>query len=238
MSAPRAKYGRLGPQAGICVSLALPDTASAIGAIASMPADIDVVEIRLDTMEEASIPELCRNSKLPLLFTNRPGWEGGRSDQPEEERLEPLLEAARHRTAYIDLELKASPEHRRQLLETLDTSSTRLIISHHDFVGTPESRELSAILSQQIDSGAHIGKLVTMAHNPLDVLRILHLQCEAHSHDFPLIAFCMGEAGKLSRAITLLLGGYMTYAVLDGEHATAPGQLTTEELIQLLAVLP
>lgn len=238
MTLSGAKYGRLGPQAGICVSLAVPDTAAAVGALASMPGDIDVVEIRLDAMEEASIPELCRASNLPLLFTNRPTWEGGRSDEPDEERLKPLLEAARHKTAYIDLELKTPLEHRRLLLETVDTSSTRLIISHHDFAGTPDTRELSAILRQQIDSGAHIGKLVTMAHNPLDVLRILHLQCEAHSRHFPLIAFCMGEKGKLSRAITLLLGGYMTYVVLEEKHSTAPGQLTAEELGRLLTVLP
>lgn len=238
MILPRTKYVELGSQAGICVSLAVPDTAGAISAISLMPEDVDVVEIRLDAMEEASIPDLCRDSKLPLLFTNRPTWEGGRNDEPEISRLSPLLEAAGHDAAYIDLELAASQEHRRQLLETVDNSSTRLIISHHDFAGTPDTRELSSILKQQIDSGAHIGKLVTMAHNPLDVLRVLHLQCEAHSNNFPLIAFCMGEEGKLSRVITLLLGGYMTYAALDEKHATAPGQLTVEELAQLLAALP
>jgi 3-dehydroquinate dehydratase len=47
----------------------------------------------------------------------------------------------------------------------------------------------------------------------------------------------MGEAGRLSRIATILLGGFMTYAALDATQATAPGQLTIQELKSSLSVL-
>jgi len=226
------------PHGGICVSIAAADTAGAVSAVLPIQQDVNVVEIRLDAMQEANIPELCRRIDRPLLFTNRPAWEGGLSTEQEEKRISLLLEAARHQAALVDLELKTAMPLRERLLDSLSTSQTRLIISHHDFDRTPDSASLSNILQQQVQSGAHIGKIVTMAHDHLDVLRVLHLQCEAQRYNFPLIAFCMGQEGKISRVITLLLGGFMTYAALNEQQATAPGQLSVAELRNSLSILP
>ena len=218
------KYG------GICVAIAVPDSNSAIAAVKPLENDIDVVEIRLDAMQQISIPELCKGINRPLLFTNRPKWEGGLCSTPEEKRLELLLQAVQQQAAFVDLELRTPLQYRTQLLDEIRDSQSRLIISYHDFEKTPDPAALLTVLQQQIDSGAHIGKIVTMAHSHLDVLQVLHLQCEAQKQNFPLIAFCMGEEGKLSRIITLLLGGFMTYAALDEQQATAPGQLTISQL--------
>jgi len=222
---------------GICVSVAAPDTRSVLSAVQPVQHDVDAVEIRLDAMQEVSISGLCKQIDLPLLFTNRPIWEGGLAKTPEEERVAPLLEAVAHGASFVDLELKTALLFREQLLEKIDGYKTRLIVSHHDFEKTPDSAALSLILQQQIQSGAHIGKIVTMAHDHLDVLRVLNLQCEARSSNFPLIAFCMGEAGRISRMLTLLLGGFMTYVAIDDTQATAPGQLSVRQLKDVLAAL-
>jgi len=227
-----------GLQGGICVAVAVPDSHSAIAAVKPLENDIDVVEIRLDAMQQISIPELSKGINCPLLFTNRPKWEGGLCDKPEDERLELLLEAVQQQAAFVDLELRTQLQYRKQLLEEIRNSQSHLIISYHDFEKTPAPATLSTVLQQQIDSGANIGKIVTMAHSHLDVLQILHLQCEAQKQNFPLIAFCMGEEGKLSRIITLLLGGFMTYAALDEQQATAPGQLTVKQLKEAIDKLP
>lgn len=222
---------------GICVAVAAPDTDSALAAALSAGREADVIEIRLDAMRETDLDRLCRGIDLPLLFTNRPAWEGGLCRAPEEDRLLPLLEAVKHGAAYVDLELRTAPSLRKRLLSAIDGSPTRLIISYHDFGNTPDDRHLAEILHQQSRSGADIGKIVTMAHDYADVLRVLYLQCEARRLGFPLIAFCMGEAGRLSRIITLLLGGHMTYAAPDGQQGTAPGQLSLRELKNALAAL-
>ena len=225
------------PAGGICVAVAVPDTAAAVRAVQPVLADVDVVEIRLDGMRQPDIAGICRQIDRPLLFTNRAAWEGGACQVPEEERIAPLLAAIRCRAAFVDLELRTEITLRQRLLAEIQGSTTRLIISHHDFARTPDAPQLAAILQEQAQSGAHIGKIVTMADDHLDVLRVLHLQCEARERNFPLIAFCMGEAGKISRIITLLLGGVMTYAALDASQATAPGQLTVQQLKAALSLL-
>jgi 3-dehydroquinate dehydratase-1/3-dehydroquinate dehydratase/shikimate dehydrogenase len=226
-----------GSGGGICVAVALPDTLAAVREVRPVLPEVDVVEIRLDAMQQPDIAGLCRQIERPLLFTNRAAWEGGACQRSEEERIEPLLAAVRCRAAFVDLELRADPTLRRRLLDEIRGGATRLIISHHDFTGTPDAEQLSAILQEQAGSGAHIGKIVTMAHDHLDVLRVLNLQGEAKARNFPLIAFCMGKAGRISRIITLLLGGFMTYAALNAAQATAPGQLTVQQLKATLALL-
>jgi len=222
---------------GICVAVAAPDTTRVLERVQPVLAQVDVVEIRLDAMDECDINVLCAEIARPLLFTNRPTWEGGAGKDNDTARIRPLLDAVEAGVSYVDLELKADPAARERLLEAMHNSPTRLIISSHNFDGTPDNATLSRILREQINSGAHIGKIVTMAHDPLDVLRVLHLQTEARAADFPLIAFCMGEEGRLSRIATLLLGGFMTYAALDENQATAPGQLTVTRLKEAMSVL-
>ena len=108
-------------------------------------------------------------------------------------------------------------------MSLLQHPQTGLIISWHDFSGTPSSDELGEILQQQMESGAHIGKIVTTANDYQDVLRILNLLAMAAENNFPLIAFCMGSIGKISRVATTKLGGYMTYAAPDGGDGDSAG---------------
>jgi len=222
---------------GICVSVAAPDAESAAAQVRKVIDRVDVVEIRLDAMHSADMSVLSSGISRPLLLTNRPAWEGGNFSGSEQDRLQSLLDAIPFKPSFIDLELKVPEENRRQLLVAISGKATRMIISHHDFSMTPDYSTLSEILRRQMESGAHIGKIVTLAHDHLDVLRVLQLQEEASRNNFPLIAFCMGEAGRVSRAVTLLLGGFMTYAALDGTSTTAPGQLTVQELCTVLISL-
>ncbi len=227
--------GKKRPDQGkICVSVAAPDVDGVLRAVRPVLGEVDIVEIRLDAMQDPQVAPLLSRLSAPLLFTHRPDWEGGAFRGPEAKRMEVLLEAIRLQVAYVDIELDANAALRDRLLEEMENSTTRMIISYHDFQQTPSAARLSEILNWQWESGAHIGKIVTMAHDHLDVLRVLNLQCEAAELGFPLSAFCMGEIGRISRVITLLLGGYMTYAALDREQATAPGQLTVAEIRDLL----
>jgi 3-dehydroquinate dehydratase-1/3-dehydroquinate dehydratase/shikimate dehydrogenase len=161
----------------------------------------------------------------PLLFTNRPVWEGGSYKGEEAERVSFLQEAILAGAAFVDIELKTAHSLKQMLFKAADATRTKIIISWHDFSSTPSSEELSEILNQQRASGAHVGKIVTMAGDYSEVLRVLNLQSEAAAHDFPLIAFSMGQAGMISRLATLKLGGFMTYAAPEKGSEAAPGQL-------------
>jgi 3-dehydroquinate dehydratase-1/3-dehydroquinate dehydratase/shikimate dehydrogenase len=223
------------PTGLVCVSVAQPTVALTLAAAQGLHGQADVIEIRLDAMAQPAVAPLLAQLATPLLFTNRPQWEGGLYLGDEAKRTALLLDAAQAGAAYVDLELKADHGLRRDLLAA--ATKSRVILSWHNFDHTPDDATLTDILSQQKDGGAHIGKMVTMAHSWQDVLRVLRLQLLAAEKNFPLIAFCMGAAGVISRLATLELGGYMTYAAPDTASATAPGQLPVATLNRLRAAL-
>jgi len=220
--------------AGVCVSIASEEIGQAIEIAKDSEMQADVLEIRLDSLSHAEVAPFMQNLAKPLLFTNRPVWEGGAFEGTEEERIDLLLQAIELDCALVDLELKTASELRENILEALQQKQTGLIISWHDFTGTPASGDLSDILRQQVESGAHIGKIVTTANDYKDVLRVLNLQAIAEKHNFPLIAFCMGPIGRISRLASTKLGGFMTYAAPDSGAETAPGQMQVSDLRDML----
>ncbi|MFH1216794.1 MAG: type I 3-dehydroquinate dehydratase [Pseudomonadota bacterium] len=224
----------------ICVSIAQPHMGKAMSAAkeADSQGDVDVIEIRLDSLTDPAIEPFQREIVTQLLFTNRPTWEGGRFEGPEEDRLALLHQAVTLNAPYVDIELAAGPAAITSLCRAARKGQTEIIVSWHNFSDTPSAPELGDILAGQHSSGAHIGKMVTMAHNFTDVLRVLQLQETARKMGFPLIAFCMGRAGMISRLATLELGGFMTYAAPNEDEATAPGQLTVAALTSCLRNFP
>jgi len=219
----------------ICIAIARPDIDTAIQAAQQAQPLADVIEIRLDSLTAPAIAPFMQALDAPLLFTNRPQWEGGQCRAPEENRLGLLLQAVQGGASYVDIELKSDKGAVQRLCDAArGKNDTKVIISWHNFTETPGAAELDDIFARQRDSGAHIGKIVTMAHDFTEVLRVLQLQEQAHQQGFPLIAFCMGRAGMISRLATLELGGFMTYAALNEEETTAPGQLAAADLFNCL----
>lgn len=220
----------------VCVSIAPETVEAGVAAAEKISPLADVIEIRLDYLRECGVAPFLAQLSKPLLFTNRPAWEGGRFAGDEEARIAPLLEAVRLGAHYVDVELKAPDSSHQALLEAINPSS-RLILSWHNFEETPTQAELVGRLAMMQDKGAHIAKMVTMAHDYHDVLRVLMLQEEAAKMGIPLIAFCMGRPGVISRVATLELGGYMTYCAASDHEVTAPGQLSVAALQRINSLM-
>ena len=218
------------------MSVAAGDAASVIARVRPVQSLADVVEIRLDAMLEAHIAPCVAALDLPLLVTNRPQWEGGLFAGREDDRVDQLCAAVRAGARYADIELRTDPALRSQLFAVARDCSARMIVSSHDYTGTPPAALLRATLQQMVASGAHMGKIVTTATNADEALRVLALQQEAGRLGFPLSAFAMGEPGRITRLATLYLGGAMTYAALDEHQATAPGQLSVAHLHSLITL--
>lgn len=221
----------------ICVAVLAETCEEVLAAVTPVAGLADVIEIRLDGLREPLTPACITALDKPVLVTNRPTWEGGRFDGSEQERIDQLEAALRSGAHFIDIELRAAPDARARLLAAARRFGARALISSHDFTATPSASHLRDLLRQMIASGADIGKIVTTATSPADVLRVLALQQEAAAAAFPLCAFAMGEVGTISRLATLFLGGFMTYAALSPDLATAPGQITIHNLHRLLALL-
>ena len=128
----------------------------------------------------------------------------------------------------LDVELATDASFRRDLAARRD--KTKLILSWHDFTGTPEPARLEAVLAEMLAADADIVKLVTLATQPEDNLRLLSLIPQAHAHGKEIIAFCMGPLGKWSRLAAPLMGSFLTFAPFSKSGASAPGQLTVNDL--------
>jgi len=221
----------------ICVSIGRETIDDALAIADSTASQADVLEIRLDYLNVPAVSPFVNTLNTPLLFTNRPSWEGGNFTGEEEQRVGSLLEAVAENSAYVDLELLAPDDSHQRMRMALQESSTKLILSWHNFKNTPSREELVGRMAMMQDKGADIGKVITTAHTHQDVLRVLQLQEVAEQLEFPLIAFCMGRAGVVSRVATCNLGGYMTYCAVSEEEATAPGQLSVLQLREIYSLM-
>ena len=66
---------------------------------------------------------------------------------------------------------------------------TNVILSHHDYEGTPTDEELDALVAKMVDSGADIAKIATTATDVSDSMRMLQLPGRHEGKD-PISSNC------------------------------------------------
>ncbi len=194
-------------------------------------------EVRLDYLEEPTpdLQKLFRSLPGPVIATNRLAAEGGRWTGTEADRLDHLSQALDLGVTCLDLELAADAGFRREIGER--RGKTRLILSWHDFAGTPDAARLEMVLEEMLASEADVVKMVALANDPADNLRMLSLIPRAKAAGKDVIAFCMGPLGKWSRIAAPLLGSWLTFAPFSQQGASAPGQLTVNDVKRLWQML-
>jgi len=220
----------------ICVSIAKPEIPEVLDVLGEIRPWADLAEVRLDALNdpEGDLGDLRRKSPLPLVYTNRPLREGGAFTGTEEARVGILGKAVSAGVAYIDIELSTESVLREACMASAKAGGTRVIISFHDFSETPAMERLMMVLEDIQALHADAGKIVTMAHGPGDVARLFALYERSREPGLPLVAFCMGEAGRLSRLACLALGAPFTYASTGAGGETAPGQIPARDMRNFL----
>lgn len=221
----------------ICVSIVAATMDVALVKMAAGFDRADLVELRIDRIADLDLPSLLKAKKAPVLVTNRRREEGGSFCGTEEERLFLLREAVRLGADYVDLEAATDDKLARRLLAVVAGQGcrTRMIVSFHDFRCTPAERTLRQAWHACREKGGDIVKIVTHARSPEDNLRVLSLIPYSRRRGQDIIAFCMGEQGRISRVIAPLLGSFLAFAALDKGEEAAPGQIAVEEMKQLLS---
>jgi 3-dehydroquinate dehydratase type I len=217
----------------ICVSLAEPTCDTLLKRLQQVAAKADMAEVRLDALTDVDsldFVSLLKDRPCPLIFTNRSSDEGGLFSGSEEDRISLLKKAVSEGADYVDIELRTDPALRDAIVKEVRKAGIKLIISYHDFSCTPAKEKLIEVFDSERRAGADIGKIITMAEGPQDVLKVLSLHFRAMAEGFPLIAFCMGPLGKMSRLACLALGAYLTYASPARGHEAAPGQIPLDDL--------
>lgn len=222
----------------------------------------EMAEIRLDRCDlSAREMEAVFSSDVPLVATCRisgiAAADPSLQELPEQSREVKAMQIAERRliraieagARYVDVEIEASKPMAKRVRSAAYENGTVFIRSYHDFEATDSLEALKAVVEKCLYHGADMVKVVTMAHAPEDVERVMALYAwcreeaaahggksrkdERHAGELAgggLIAFCMGEAGKESRLRALKEGAPFTYAALSSEDAAAPGQWPADEM--------
>jgi 3-dehydroquinate dehydratase type I len=219
----------------LCIPIVETTVERALIAIKEVNRWADLIELRADYLKRVNLAPLLENRQKPLIVTNRRKEEGGQYKGEERKRLSVLKEAIDLGADYIDVELATE----RSLLQRLvrNKGGTQIILSFHDFQRTPSLKELQRLCGQMIQLGADVVKIVPFARTWEDNLSILSLISFAKERGQKIVAFCMGEKGKLSRVFSPFLGAAWTYASLNRSRASAPGQLTVGEMKEIWEML-
>ena len=207
----------------ICIPIIANNLDDALHDMAEASMVADIVELRIDYIRDVDLKRLLEKRTKPVIVTNRPVREGGKFDGSEEERVALLKLAVQLQADYVDIE-HDSIQHISRGME--HHAPTKLIVSYHNFSKTPDN--LTDIYKKLSQSGADILKIITHANNITDNVRIYRLLQQSQ---MPVISFCMGELGIISRILYKRFGSYLTFASLRTGKESAPGQISIHELL-------
>ena len=215
--------------ARICVSILPKTVPEALRLIEKAEvAHADFIEVRLDSIENrGELSDLASHGKTAKIATNMSRSCQGNFSGTEAERQQTLRDAAKSGFEHVDVEL--STPQLKDLVKELKMLGAKPIVSFHKFDGSLGISELNSILEREICSGADVCKIVTTAKRIEDNLPLLNFTSAA-SNKTKLVCFCMGELGKVSRLLSLLFGGFFTFASLERGSETASGQITIQEM--------
>ena len=187
----------------------------------------DYVELRFDFLRPEKVPEALELVKKNLkrsVCTLRPKSEGGKFAGTEKERIAILKLMAEYNPFLLDVEFNSLKKN-KSLVNYLKKTKTPVLVSWHDFKKTPSVQSLNKMLNQMAKFSKNI-KIVTSAKFPEDPAHVLSLYARVSTIN--LVAFAMGEYGRISRILCLYLGSPFTYVSLG--KAIAPGQFSLTEV--------
>jgi len=224
----------------ICVPVCEQGLVAAEGAIAKAGEIGDLIEVRLDCLDPFQIGEGFKNgehlfdrSQRPTILTFRPAEQGGHRKLDTKSRLLFWLFNRPTSADFLDIELDLALN-----ASVFDYGKkvdwTRVICSHHNFVGVPG--DLDRIFDRMTQTPARILKVAFQAGDITDCIAAFYLLDRARSEHREMIAIAMGTAGIMTRVLGPSRGAFLTYGALENESATAPGQITARELRSLYRI--
>ncbi|MCM3871306.1 MAG: shikimate dehydrogenase [Pyrinomonadaceae bacterium] len=218
----------------ICVPVCEQSLGGAEVAIAKAAEIGDIIEVRLDCLDPVQLAGSFRNgehlfdqSPSPTILTFRPAEQGGHRQLDTKARLFFWLFNRPTSAEFLDIELDLA------INSTVfdygkKVDWTRVICSHHNFVGVPG--DLDRVFDRMIQTPARILKIAFRAGDITDCITAFQLLDRARSESREMIAIAMGTAGIATRVLGPCRGAFLTYGALETESATAPGQVTAREL--------
>jgi 3-dehydroquinate dehydratase / shikimate dehydrogenase len=204
----------------LCVSLTAATTAE-LRRKRDATTDADLIELRLDSVQDPDPQGALAGRAQPVIVTCRPVWEGGAFGGSEEERKRILVGALDAGAEYVDVEWKAG------FADLVRLGGRRVLLSTHDFEGVPT--DLAARVQAMRADRPGIVKVAVTAKRLSDTLPLLDLAARARAEGAgESVWIAMGAPGLSTRILAARFGSCLTYAG-DG---VAPGQIPSGRLLK------
>jgi 3-dehydroquinate dehydratase I len=158
------------------------------------------------------------------VFTCRPG------KYNENERLALFEGAVSAGAAYIDIEIESDNSFLLAVRNIIGSSPTQLIISYHNYEMTPSIEVLESKLNECYLDDADVAKIACRVFSPGDAARLLSL----YNISGRKVVLGMGKSGKITRIAASFLGAEFTFASSGEGEATAEGQVSYEEMRDII----
>lgn len=209
----------------ICVAIQEKDVNTCLALLEN----IELGEIRIDLckFDTYQVKEVFSKSKARLIATCRP------DGLTAEQQKQLLITAIENGASMVDIEIEADEKYKQEIINIAKLNKCKVIISYHNFASTPNKTELKQIVANCFTSGADIAKIAVQANSKKDSARLLSL----YETDKRILVLGMGEHGKITRVAATLLGAPFTFASIDADSATAPGQMDVESLNKIYSLL-
>lgn len=193
----------------------------------------DVVEIRMDIWDNffredmlEKLERFKRKIGIPMLVSFRGG-------HPFPSWWQPLHWRALAHAAMIDVEW--NPKYPWKLIQkNVQQLKLALMISHHDYKGTPALKVLSKIAKTAYGKKADVVKIATRVTDVDDVRMLLELNAALGPKRLSTV-MGMGPLGTVSRLAAPLFGSCVIYGYIG--TPTARGQLPYAELQERIRAL-
>ncbi len=205
----------------IVVSLAERSISGLLAGARACEGKADIVEARLDFLQDFSAIHALKGIRLPVICTCRPKWEFGNFNGSELERIRILMQAIKF-SDFVDIELSAVK--RDEVIEAAEDAGTVSIVSRH-YPGMPGIQALEKDLGE---CRGDLAKIIPSAGRIMESANILAL---AKKHP-GTIAFASGPGGVASRFLSLRYGNPFIYTCLG--EPVAPGQVQVERAISII----
>jgi 3-dehydroquinate dehydratase type I len=187
-------------------------------------------------------------------------------DPPSEAFVEQLLSRYPHRVIFLFRRLqletpRLAPLRRHQLLEMLSSRREHLVdldllsqgedlwylhergitvpllLSYHHYQETPSSERLRDIITRMDRYAPLVYKVATYCTTERDAIRLLELTLDLRDQGKRFIVLGMGPHGAVTRVFGSLWGNELLFAPPSAEDASAPNQLTRQQLHSLFEIL-
>ena len=193
----------------------------------------DIEEVRVALKEIRSVIQ-----DLPLIFTFRSAKEGGQKTINADQYIALNRAAAESGLIdIIDVELFNDEADVQALIAAAHARDVFVIVSNHDFYGTPAKEEIVARLRKAQELGGDLPKIAVMPTHAGDVLTLLeatYIMKEQYA-DRPIITMSMAGEGIISRLAGEVFGSAVTFGA--AHKVSAPGQVPVMEMRDILSLL-